>query len=232
MIFQAALRAIAQMFSPRFRRVLWRSLALTIVLLLLLWAALTRLAAMWIDQTAVVASHGWIETFAIFFAGFGLIIGLAYFIPPISMLVASFFLDDVAEKIERGDYPADKPGTAMSTGTAIVEGVRFAAVALGVNVLALLLLFIPIVNLFAFFAANAWLLGREYFALAAGRFRSPEEMRALRDRNSGTVTFAGLLIAIFVAVPILNLFTPLFGTALMVHVHKGIERRERAARIA
>ncbi len=232
MILQAALRALAQIFSKRFRRVLGLSLALTIVLLLLVWAALTRLFAAWIDQTALVQSYGWAEAYAVFLAGFGLVIGLAYFIPPVSMLVAGFFLDDVAEKIERADYPADPPGRPLGTGTAVLEGARFAVLVLGVNVLALLLLFIPLVNIFAFLAANAWLLGREYFALAAGRFRSPAETRALRERHSGSVTFAGLLIAGFVAVPILNLFTPLFGTALMVHVHKTIERRERAARLA
>ena len=31
---------------------------------------------------------------------------------------------------------------------------------------------------------------------------------------------AGLLIAAFVSIPIVNLAAPLFGTALMVHVHK------------
>ncbi len=232
MIFQAALRAVAQIFSKRFRRVLGLSLALTIALLLLVWAGLTRLFAAWIDQSALVQSYGWAEAYAVFLAGFGLVIGLAYLIPAVSMLVAGFFLDDVAEKIERADYPADPPGRPLGAGTAILEVLRFAVLALGVNLLALLMLFIPVVNLFAFFAANGWLLGREYFSLAASRFRTPEETRALRERHSGTVTLAGLLIAGFVAVPILNLFTPLFGTALMVHVHKTIERRERAARLA
>lgn len=229
MIIKAALRALAQIFSPPFRKVLWRSLALTLVLLLLVWAGLTRLFAWWIDGTELVASYAWIEIYAVFLAGFGLVFGLAYLIPPVSMLVASFFLDDVAERIERADYPADAPGRALPPATAILEGARFGALTLGVNLVALLLLFVPVVNLFAFFAANAWLFGREYFALASGRFRSPEEMRALRERHSGTITLAGLLMAGFVAVPILNLFTPLFGTALMVHVNKAIEQRERAA---
>jgi uncharacterized protein involved in cysteine biosynthesis len=33
---------------------------------------------------------------------------------------------------------------------------------------------------------------------------------------------AGLLIALFVSIPIVNLATPLFGMALMVHIHKRI----------
>jgi CysZ protein len=34
------------------------------------------------------------------------------------------------------------------------------------------------------------------------------------------VFLAGLMIAAFVSIPIVNLATPLFGTALMVHLHK------------
>ena len=71
-----------------------------------------------------------------------------------------------------------------------------------------------------FFIATAWLLGREYFELAAMRFRSPAEAKAMRKDNAATVFTAGLFIAAFVSIPIVNLATPLFGMAFMVHMHK------------
>ena len=71
-----------------------------------------------------------------------------------------------------------------------------------------------------FFVATAWLLGREYFELAAMRFRSPAEAKAMRKDNAATVFTAGLFIAAFVSIPIVNLATPLFGMAFMVHMHK------------
>ena len=80
-----------------------------------------------------------------------------------------------------------------------------------------------------FFIAAAWLLGREYFELAAMRFHPVADAKALRRAHQGTVFTAGLFIAGFVSIPILNLATPLFGTALMVHMHKrltGGARRE------
>ena len=77
-----------------------------------------------------------------------------------------------------------------------------------------------------FFLATAWLLGREYFELAAMRFRPPDEAKALRKRNAATVYLGGLLIAAFVSIPIVNLATPLFAMALMVHVHKRISARQ------
>ena len=89
----------------------------------------------------------------------------------------------------------------------------------------MLIWFVPGVGLAAFFIANTILLGREYFELAASRFRPLPEVRAMRARHIGTVTLAGAIIACMVVVPILNLLTPLFGTILMVHVHKRLAAR-------
>ena len=52
------------------------------------------------------------------------------------------------------------------------------------------------------------------------RFRTPEEAKALRKQNGATIFTAGLFIAAFVSIPIVNLATPLFGMAFMVHMHK------------
>ena len=71
-----------------------------------------------------------------------------------------------------------------------------------------------------FFFATAYVLGRQYFELAAMRFHPVAEAKALRRANAGTVFVAGLLIAAFVSIPIINLATPLFGMAFMVHMHK------------
>ena len=76
-----------------------------------------------------------------------------------------------------------------------------------------------------FFLATAWLLGREYFDLAAMRFRQPEEAKRLRKRHAATIYTGGLFIAAFVSIPIANLATPLFAMALMVHLHKRLEGR-------
>ncbi len=76
-----------------------------------------------------------------------------------------------------------------------------------------------------FFLAAAYLLSREYFELAAMRYRPPAEAKAMRKANQAMVFAAGLLIALFVSIPVVNLATPLFGMALMVHLHKGLSRR-------
>ncbi len=70
------------------------------------------------------------------------------------------------------------------------------------------------------FLANAYLLGREYFELAAMRFRTPHDAKALRKANAAYVFLAGMAIAVFVAIPLVNLATPIFAMAYMVHIHK------------
>ena len=89
-----------------------------------------------------------------------------------------------------------------------------------VYLIALPFVFVAGAGFIAFFIATAWLLGREYFELAAMRFRSPAEAKAMRKQNAAAVFTAGLVIAAFVSIPIVNLATPLFGMAFMVHMHK------------
>jgi CysZ protein len=105
---------------------------------------------------------------------------------------------------------------------------KFSGVALAVNLVAFALWLIPGVNALVFFVANAYLFSREYFELAAMRYRPPEEARALRRRHRLTIFAAGLLISLFVATPVLNLLTPLFGIGLMARLHKRLTEAQPA----
>jgi CysZ protein len=108
---------------------------------------------------------------------------------------------------------------------ALLEGVKTALLAILVYLLALPFIFFAGLGLVILFLANAYLLSREYFELAAMRFRPPAEAKALRRAHRGEVFFAGLFIAAFVSIPVVNLATPLFAMALMVHVHKRVAGR-------
>lgn len=212
-MIESAVAAFRQIFTPPFRAVLLKSVALTLAVLALVWIAITSGVA-----SLVVLSNWWLDTAVSVFTGIGLFIGLAFLIAPISALVAGFFLDDIAGRVESEiGGPVGRPAP---TGAAIWLAARFAAVTALVNLLALALLLVPGVNLIVFFVANAYLASREYFELAAMRFRPVEEARALRRRHGLRLFLAGLPIAAMLAVPVLNLFTPLFATALMVRVHR------------
>lgn len=225
MLLRAALAAWRQVLSRPFRGILFKSIALTVALLGLVWFGLTRLFAAYLKDNPLSTQYPILDGFAFFLAGAGLFVALAYVLPPVSALVAGMFSDDAAEIVERTDFPGDPVGRALPVRRALLYGLRFGSLSLIVNLAALTLFFIPLVNVAAFFTANAYLLGREYFELAAGRFRPLSEAAAMRTAFRPTVFLAGAMLAALVLVPVLNLLTPLLGVALMVHLHKGLSGR-------
>lgn len=236
MILDAARAAASQLFSPEFRSVFVKTLGLTLLALAALWLGLKELfewlALPWLDalMPGLPDWAGWLSFVAAIVAGIGLALGLALLIAPVTAVVAGLFLDDVAETVERTDYPLDPPGTPVPVLRSIVLALKFFAIVVVGNLLALLLLLVPGINIAAFFLVNGYLLGREFFEFAAMRFRPEAEAKALRAKHAGTIFLAGLIIAGFLAVPLLNLLTPLFAAAMMVHLHKAISARESAAR--
>ncbi|QRM53755.1 sulfate transporter family protein [Sinorhizobium sp. BG8] len=232
MILDAARMALANLLAPETRNVFWKVLGLTILVLIVLWFALREsfivFALPWVESF-MPGTPGWAGWMALVFgiiASLGLALALALLLAPVTAVVAGFFLDDVAEVVERRDYPADAPGSPLPLGAALLGSIKFLGVVLAGNLLALLLLFVPGVNLVAFFLVNGYLLGREFFEFAAMRFRPPAEARLFRSKHRQTVFLAGLLIAAFLAVPIVNLLTPLFAAGMMVHLHKLITQKD------
>lgn len=232
MILHSAALAFRDIFSAPFRAALWKTLGLAAVVLIALWfgvgwlfewLALPFLTDLIPDTPAWVDQAGTVAGFA---AGLVLAVLLAFLIGPVSAVIASLFLDDVAEVVERESYPEAPRGEAMAILPGLVLSVKFFGVVILGNLLAFALLLVPGVNLAAFFLVNGYLLGREYFEFAALRYRSEADAKALRSRYGTTVFFAGLVIAAFLAVPLLNLLTPLFAAALMVHLHQRVAKKE------
>jgi CysZ protein len=213
MILSSAFAALAQIFSAPFRHVLIKTLALTFLLLILVFAgAETALAHF------LVLPYHWLTTSLTVLAAIALLVGFAFAITPVSFLVAGFFFDELAAIVEAEIDPG-RPGKTPPLGAQIRTAVVFAVLALALNILALLLLLVPGVNAVIFLLVNAYLLGRGYFELAALRYRALEDVGRLRRAHQLEIFLAGLLIALLAAVPIANLLTPLFGPALMVRVH-------------
>lgn len=232
MILDAARLSLANLFAPETRSAFWKVLGLTVLVLIGLWFALRGLFISFIFPWVVGFFPempdwaGWLSFVFLVAAGIGLALGLALLLSPVTALIAGLFLDDVAEVIEKRDYPQDALGKAMPLGPAMASSIKFLGVVIIGNIIALFLLFIPGVNLVAFFLVNGYLLGREFFEFAAMRFRSPPEARLFRAKHGSTVFLGGLMIALFLAIPIVNLLTPLFAAGMMVHLHKLVSARD------
>jgi CysZ protein len=207
--------AFNQVWTPPLRKVLFKSVGSTVLLLVAAWAGAEYGVTHWL-----VSQKAWVNTMTSWLFGVGLFLLFAYLLAPISLIVAGLFLDEAAEAVERTLPPEGRTGRPISVATSLGLAARFGGVSLLVNLGALLLLLVPGVNLIAFFAANAYLTSREYFELASMRFRSVEEAHALRQANALRVFLHGLPIAAILAVPVLNLVTPVFGVALMTRLHR------------
>lgn len=215
----AAGQAFQELFAPAFRAVLFKCIGFTIGLLVLLIVAIQ-----W-AFTAFVAWPGWIETTIQWFGGLALVVGSIFLIAPVTSLIAGLYLDDIAAQVERMNFPADPPGRELPMLQSVAVAVKFFIVVLLVNLIALFLLLVPGINLIAFYLGNGYLLGREYFEMAAMRHLPPAQVRRLRKANRLIVFLCGLIIAGLASVPILNLLTPLFATGFMVRIFKQLERR-------
>jgi CysZ protein len=229
-MLDAAIKALSQILSPPMRSILWRSIGMALVLVTVLAIGLQRLLS-WLADYGEVWAEGllgpnfhtalivlsWMISVA---AGLGVVLGGIFLMPAITSLVASLFVDEVADHVEREHYPSERPGVALPFSLALTEGSKTALLTIVVYLIALPFVFVAGAGFIVFFIATAWLLGREYFELAAMRFRPPAEAKAMRRYHAGTIFTAGLMIAAFVSIPIVNLATPLFGMALMVHMHK------------
>jgi CysZ protein len=233
-MLDAAIKALSQMFSPPFRTVLLKSMGLALLLVILLGIGLHRLliwlataGESWAETALGGSVHtalvvlGWIISIA---AGLGIIAGAIFLMPAVTAVVASFFVDEIALEVERTHYPNEPAGTPPPLLRAILEGVKTALLAVGVYLLAVPFLLFAGIGLIIFFLATAFLLGREYFELVAMRHRPVAEAKRLRKEHQRTVFVAGMFIAAFVSIPIVNLATPLFGAAFMVHVHKRLTK--------
>lgn len=164
------------------------------------------------------SAGGWV-------AGAGVFAALLFAFVPAAALAVSFFIDPVADAIEGKHYPDAGPQTPRALTADLWIAAKTAALALVIN--------IPLIPFYFLFpplpaVVNGYLLGREYFTMAALRRHSPAEVKALRRRASLTIWIGGALLAFMVTIPLLNLLAPVFGAGLMTHVYNRARQRARA----
>lgn len=220
MVIESARLAASELLRPRFRSVLLKSIGLTVLLFIGAWIGLEYLFSTFLAPFLV--GWPWITTAVLWLLSAGVFIGAGFLLAPVTAIFAGIFLDEAAEHVENTSYPDDPPGEPLPIGQSLWLTIRFTVLVLFANLIALLLVLLPGVNIVIFFIVNGYLLGREYFMFAAMRFRPEAEAAQLRSNYSTQILMAGFVIAGFMAIPILNLATPVFGAALMVHMHKAL----------
>lgn len=217
-MFSAALRAFEDIWSPDFRNILAKAIGLTLLLFVAVFAVVQ--ALVWSLQ---ITSWTWLDPILSVVAGLGLLMAFFFLMAPVAALFAGLFLDQVAALVETKHYPRDPAGRPLPTTEALLTGLRFGALVLLVNLAVLPTLFFGI-GAFALVLANAYLLSREYFEMAAMRHMSIADARELRKLNSPAILIAGFLPALLALVPFVSLIVPLFSTSYFVHLFKRLQR--------
>jgi uncharacterized protein involved in cysteine biosynthesis len=220
--------ALRQLPDRGFRRVLLLGLALTLALLVAIYALFLIAIQMLTPETVeipLVGPVGGLDTLLSFGSLF-FMIGLSIFLMvPVAAMFTGLFLEDIAAAVEARHYPHLPPVQRPGLYEQVKDSVNFFAVLVAVNALAIVLAvfagpFVPVV----FWVVNGFLLGREYFTLAAIRRLGHPGARALRARHPVQIWVAGILMAVPLSVPLVNLFIPLLGAATFTHLFHRLNR--------
>ena len=221
MILSDFLKSIAQFDDPKFRRVLWRGLGLTIALLiaaclLVNFGINQLLSSAWAAN--MIGDQSWLGAL-INVGGVLFTIALSiWLMVPVTSAIIALFLDEVAQAVEARHYPHLPKQTATKLQDQILVGIRFLGILLLANIGALILsMIVPLLAPFVFWATNGYLMGREYFQMAAMRRMPRAQAQELFQRHQGSIWTAGILMAIPMSIPLVGLFIPILGAATFTH---------------
>lgn len=204
-------RAFAMFADRTVRRTFLISLGITVLLL----------AAMFPAADALLASAGttgfwWLDKLLEIAGLFGTAILAWFLFPAVVAAVLGFLLDPVVEATERRHFPALPPAEGQPFLTNLAHALAFALLVLALNALALpLYLLLPGLNLPLFVLLNSYLLGREYVELVLARRNPHRALPALRRLHRRQLWLGGLVTALMLLVPVLNLLAPVVGSAFV-----------------
>lgn len=229
MILDAAGLALSQMMHRRFLKVVGIGIASSLAALVGLYHLL-RQGALWLvgDGFSIPFwGHVDLGQGVVGWASLVAIMGASVFLMvPIAQAVQSVFLDEIADAVEDRHYPHVPRGTSMPFVQSLMDGLRAMGVLIAVNIAALILyvVFPPLAPII-FVGVNGFLLGREYFLLAAQRHMQRPNARALGRRHAVTVWALGALMVIPLTIPVINLAVPVLGAASFTHLFQMLRAR-------
>lgn len=167
----------------------------------------------WVGEVTVLKS-------LISWGSFALMIVLSMFLMiPVASAFTGLFLDEVADAVEDRHYASLPPAPSQPFSEIAIDTVNFLGVMLGLNIIGLIAFpfFGPLAPVL-FLGLNGFLLGREYFQMAAMRRIGRIEGRKLFAKHRAEIWLAGAFMALPLIVPIVNLFVPVLAAASFTHM--------------
>jgi CysZ protein len=230
MIWSAFTQALGQLGDPRFLRVLALGILLTIALLVGVYAGFLWLIDQFGPETLTlpfIGEVGGIDTL-IGIGGIILMIVLSIFLMvPVASAFSGLFLDSVAQAVEDRHYPGLPPATPVPFADTAISTFNLFFLLVFINICALVVFLITGPVALLFWLMNGYLLGREYFTLAAERRIGRVAARDLRKANGFKVWMAGVLMAAPLSIPLVNLLIPVLGAATFTHLFHSLNAPDR-----
>ncbi|MBO6603216.1 MULTISPECIES: EI24 domain-containing protein [Paracoccaceae] len=223
MILSDFIKAVGQLSDRRFLGVLGLGIGLTVALLVAFYAAFVILIGWLLPDSfslPVIGEITWIDN-ALTIAGIPLMLLLSIFLMvPVASAFTGIFLDRIADAVEAQHYPYLPPARHIGFVEGLGDGLKFLGVIVGVNLVALIAyIAMPPLAPFLFWIVNGVLLGREYAQMVALRRRDAGGAAQFRNTHKATIFAAGVLMAVPLTIPVVNLLVPVLGAATFTHLY-------------
>ncbi|EAU46889.1 EI24 domain-containing protein [Salipiger bermudensis] len=227
------LAAIGQLGDRRFQAVLAKGLGITVAIFVAFYVVFVQVVGWFLGDSVSLPWIGtvtWVDD-AISWGAIPLMLLLSVFLMvPVASAITGIFLDDVAQAVEDRHYPALGPANELSLMDNIRDSLAFLGVLIGANIIALVLyIFLAPLAPFIFWGLNGFLLGREYFTLAAIRRVGRDGAAQLRKRYFVTIWIAGVVMVVPLTIPLVNLLVPILGAATFTHLFHRLEAKRLRA---
>lgn len=236
MIFNDFAKALGQLGDSRFMGVLGLGVGLTLALFLGIYWLVITVIGWFVPESLTLPWIGeitWVET-AISWASVPLMLILSMFLMvPVASAFTGVFLERIAQAVEDRHYPHLGQGRDIGIAEGIWDSAKFLGVLILANLLALVLyLFAGPTAPLIFWGLNGFLLGREYAQLVALRREGSAGARAFRRRNRVQIFAAGVLMAVPLTIPVVNLLVPVLGAATFTHLYHRLRAAGSPSQIA
>ena len=192
-------------------------------------SAVLALVIAFLGVTAVTSISGhlikievnWLDTLINLIIGVISGIGAWFMLPSVIVIIAGVFQEIAISRVEGRNYPQAQRSEKPKFWPDALHDIKFTLWALFLNLL-VLPLHLLVVGVFVSIVLNSYLVGREFFEMAAGYHIGKPQAHKLIRHNRRDVYGGGLVITLMTAVPLLNLFVPIVAVVWMVHVYHHI----------
>lgn len=225
LLTDAAAKALKSLLIPGMLRIFLYSVLLTMAALALFAAGVRELL-----HAMTSSQNPDIETIMNIGGTVGSLILSWILFPLLLPVIVSFFDEKIADRVEHHFYK-DLPIPQYPFWPTLWQDVRFSLWAVFLNIICLPLYLIPLVNLVLYYLLNGYLLGQQFFRMAAGRHINRPQAEILMSRYRVVIIAGGAMIAFSSTIPLLNIVSPFLGVAMMIHLFQALNGAKSASAI-